>query len=299
MSEGPYWQTQKVERLSVAIISRSPASYGARRLADEIAELGAKTSWLFPELLLDQAGSQLTASPHLVINRLLGDEQALPQVLAWCSQFEVSLPAKSVVINKTAAVEQALSKSSQAKIFLSQRLPQPTTATIDGSSSVRELVAELGLPLVIKPDRGYGGEGIRLCRSRLEIRAALGALAGRDPVAQAFIAEAETTLRLLMVGGELLLAYERRAKAGDWRANVSQGASIGPCSVTAAEVNLAQRALTALGLDIGGVDLVRTGSGPLLLEVNPSPGLAGIEAVSGDNVTRKMAEAFIAAVGGD
>lgn len=110
---------------------------------------------------------------------------------------------------------------------------------------------------------------------------------------QEFVKEADgKDLRLFVLGGKVVAAMQRQAADGEFRANVHRGGRVSVVKVTQAERQMAVKATKVLGLEVAGVDIIRSSKGPLLLEVNSSPGLEGIETATGTDLARKMISAI-------
>jgi ribosomal protein S6--L-glutamate ligase len=266
-------------------------------LTEELQHRGVEVDFAEPELrILDPQFQTQTCerAPDLVLNRLLGDERGLEHVLEWCEWFERSLPPTTIVINRTSSVRIALSKRLQAVTYSTHGLPTPKTILVSRASEIDEVIAAVGLPLVVKPDIGFGGEGVIRCLRKSEVETAVANVADGIGIAQAYVEEAFRTLRLLVACDSVLASIARIAVAGDWRANVAQGASVQPHDSSDAEIHLALTAAAAVGLDVAGVDIVNVAGEPMLLEINPSPGLAGVEAGLQRNVASEIVETLIA-----
>jgi len=142
-------------------------------------------------------------------------------------------------------------------------------------------------PHVIKLNEGSQGTGVVLAEKRSASQSVIEAFRGlyANFLVQEFIAEAKgTDLRCFVVGKKVVAAMEREASPGEFRANIHRGATAKAATLSAEERRIAVRAAAALGLGVAGVDMLRSKRGPLILEVNASPGLEGIEAASGVDV---------------
>lgn len=197
------------------------------------------------------------------------------------------------VLNPAFSVRVALSKRMQADRYCEHGLPVPETLLVGAGSDSCEIVKCLGLPVVVKPDVGLGGRGLSLCHTVDELDDALTRLGERGGVAQQFVREGAEALRVVLVRGELIASAMRIAPEGEWLANVMQGARCVPFPVDNSTLDLARSAMDALGLSVAGVDVILTSSGPILLECNQSPGLAGVQTVSNFDVAARMAKAMI------
>jgi ribosomal protein S6--L-glutamate ligase len=159
----------------------------------------------------------------------------------------------------------------------------------DDTTDVLEMLGEP--PHVIKLNEGSQGTGVVLAEKRSASQSVVEAFRGlyANFLVQEFIAEAKgSDLRCFVVGGQVVAAMQREAVPGEFRANLHRGGTAVAAKLTAAERRIAVSAAQALGLGIAGVDLLRSHRGPLVLEVNASPGLEGIEAATRVNVSEHI-----------
>jgi ribosomal protein S6--L-glutamate ligase len=148
-------------------------------------------------------------------------------------------------------------------------------------------------PHVIKLNEGAQGQGVLLAEKRSSAQGMIEAFRGlyANFLVQEFIREAGgADLRCFVVGGQVVAAMERQAAEGDFRANIHRGGSAVAAELTAQEADVAVRAAHVIGLGLAGVDLLRSNRGPLVLEVNSSPGLEGIEAATGIDIAGAIVE---------
>jgi ribosomal protein S6--L-glutamate ligase len=175
------------------------------------------------------------------------------------------------------------------QILASHGLQMPATVFGDNPDDTTDLLAMLGdPPHVIKLNEGSQGTGVVLAEKRSASQSVIEAFRGlyANFLVQEFIAEANgSDLRCFVVGNKVVAAMQRDATPGEFRANLHRGGTASKATLSVQEKRIAVRAAQALGLGIAGVDLLRSDRGPLLLEVNASPGLEGIEAASGVDVS--------------
>lgn len=164
----------------------------------------------------------------------------------------------------------------------------PKTVYIGFGQDVKKAIEYVGgLPVIIKVNESTHGNGVILAetmRTATNIIETFQCLKERIMI-QEFIKESKgEDIRALVVAGKVVAAMKRSAKAGDFRSNLHQGASAEAVRLNAREKELAVRATQIMGLDVAGVDLLRSKRGPLILEINASPGLEGIETITGIDV---------------
>ena len=164
----------------------------------------------------------------------------------------------------------------------------PVTVFGDNPDDTGDLLAMLGPPPhVVKLNEGTQGNGVMLTEKLSASRGAIETLRGlyANFLVQEFIAEAKgADLRCFVVGDRVVAAMRRQAPKGDFRSNLHRGGTAKAVRATRAEMETAVRAAKILGLGVAGVDLIRSKRGPLVLEVNSSPGLEGIEEATGVDV---------------
>ena len=177
-------------------------------------------------------------------------------------------------------------------------LPVPATTLLSRHPHLERAVRHVGgYPFVVKPLSGTQGQGVELVRDATAARKLLARLAAahQGAMARAFIGEAAgSDVRVVVCGGRVVAAIVREAQPGEFRSNLHLGGSARPVVLSEREASLAVRAARALGLGIAGVDLLRTARGPLVLEVNASPGLAGVEGATGIDVAGAMIDHVLA-----
>lgn len=205
----------------------------------------------------------------------------------------------SRVVNPPAAVALAGAKFEAAAVLVAAGLPVPAQVLIPGNPSPQTIVdhAQLSWPRVLKANRGMGGESVWRVEGAAEL---LEHAADPGGPTQPWLVQqyrpdaAGTDVRVVVTAGRVAAAMERRAASpGEFRANLAQGGSGHPTPLTDEEGSVALRATAALGLAVAGVDLLRTNDGPLLLEVNPNPGLAGVAQIAGPSIYREVADAVV------
>jgi ribosomal protein S6--L-glutamate ligase len=166
----------------------------------------------------------------------------------------------------------------------------PMVAGADPETLADASVNHLGLPVVVKQRRSRMGVGVILCATFDHLEAVLDSLwrLGDEIVVQRYLPGGETSYRLLVVGKEVVAAARLEAADGDWRSNAARGGLPRAYTPRSEEVALAVAAAEAVGLGQCGVDLVMGEAGPIVLEVNPTPGFLHLEAATGIDVARTM-----------
>ncbi|MCA1935250.1 MAG: 30S ribosomal protein S6--L-glutamate ligase [Asticcacaulis sp.] len=205
--------------------------------------------------------------------------------LAVVRQFETT---GAYCLNRSSAISASRDKLHALQVLARKGIPMPVTAFAKSPKDT-DFVVQLvgGAPLVIKLTKGAQGRGVVLADTHLAAASVISAFRDLDAelLTQEFIREADgEDLRCLVIGSKVVAAMKRKAKIGDFRANLHQGGKALSVEITPEEADIAVKAARALGLQVAGVDILRSHSGPKVLEVNSSPGLQGIEKASGVDV---------------
>ena len=198
----------------------------------------------------------------------------------------------------TAVSSQALMRSRDKlrslQILARAGLGVPKSVFTNYSRDVNEVIKAVGgVPLVVKLLEGTQGLGVVLAENRNAAASVIEAFNGLKAriIVQEFIAEAHgSDLRVLVVDGKVIGAMKRKAINGEFRSNLHRGGTAELVTLSPEEEETAVKAAAAMGLGIAGVDLLQSDRGPLIIEVNSSPGLEGIEAATGKNIAGRIIE---------
>lgn len=175
------------------------------------------------------------------------------------------------------------------KLLLSRaKIPTPRSTIVRDVSTVPTEAQKIGFPIIAKTPNGSGGRGIFLSENLETLIPIVDYLTASQKVPvllEEFIKEAKgKDLRIFVAGDKIIAAMEREAKIGDIRSNIHAGGIGRPVELTAEEEKMAICATKAVGLEIAGVDLIRSNRGPLIIEVNARPGFEGLEQATGVDV---------------
>jgi ribosomal protein S6--L-glutamate ligase len=195
-------------------------------------------------------------------------------------------------VNASEAIARSRDKLRCLQLLSAKRIGLPVTsfayspADIPGAIDLVE-----GAPLVVKLIEGTQGVGVILAETEKVAETVMEAFRGQETnvLAQEYIAEAQgCDVRCFIVGGKVVAAMERQAAEGDFRSNLHRGGTSRRATLAPHERRVAIKAAAAMGLSVAGVDMLRSRRGPLVIEVNSSPGLEGIESTSGIDVAEKV-----------
>jgi RimK family alpha-L-glutamate ligase len=200
--------------------------------------------------------------------------------------LETLVDAGATAPNPPAAIRVGRDHWCTARMLAAAGLPVPTTlAGADPEQLAAASEEVVGYPLVVKQRRSRMGVGVIRCAARDQLEAVLDSLwrTGDELIVQQYVESGGASLRLLVVGAEVVAAARLRAPDGDWRSNAARGGVAEAYRPTDAEERLARAAAHAVGLELCGVDLL-PGASTLIAELNPTPGFLHLEAATGVDV---------------
>lgn len=282
--------------MKIGIITREPG-YSVRRLREEAKKRGHKVRTIrFPECYVEIQQDKPSVSYRG--NDLDDFDAIIPRIMpgmtgygtAIIRQFEmmgVYTPVRSIAINRSRDKLRSIQLLSKAGVGI------PKTVFSRETSDIDDLLDHVGTPVIIKLASGTQGNGVVLAETRKVARSVIQAFYVNDTsfLIQEFIAEsAGTDIRAFVVGNQVVASMQRQSLDDDFRSNIHQGGTGTAIKLTDEEKKVALKAAKSMGLAICGVDLMRSNRGPLVLEVNSSPGLEGIETVTGRNIAGKIIE---------
>jgi len=279
-------------RLKIGVLSLNPKLYSTQRLAEAGRQRGHDVKIInYLRCYMD-----ITARRPMVIyqgNPLRDFDAIIPRIGASRSFYGTAVVRQFEMMNVfTAADSQAISRSRDKlrslQILATAGVDMPVTSFAhhtEDSSDLIEIVG--GAPLVIKLLEGTQGLGVVLAETKKAAQSVIEAFRGLDAniLVQEFIKESKgEDIRAFVVGRRVVAAMRRQGPPGEFRSNLHRGGIGEGIKLTPAERKTAIKAASTLGLKIAGVDMVRSHRGPLVLEVNSSPGLQGIEIASSEDV---------------
>jgi ribosomal protein S6--L-glutamate ligase len=278
--------------MKIAILSRNAKLHSTVRLVEAARERGHRVR------VLDPLRCYMRIKPGAFAIRYKGRDLAnydaiIPRIgasvtfygTAVLRQFEM----RGVFTpNPSDAILRARDKLRCLQLLAREKIGLPVTVFGDYPDDTADLLRMLGRPPhVIKLNEGAQGQGVLLAEKQAVSQSVIEAFRGlyANFIVQEFISEARgADIRCFVVGGRVVAAMRRQAGRGEFRSNLHRGGRASAVKPSPAEVDVALRAARTLGLNIAGVDLLRSRRGPLVLEVNSSPGLEGIEAATGIDV---------------
>ena len=278
--------------MKIAILSRNASLYSTSRLVDAARSRGHSVRVLDPlrcYMRLSSNGFDM----HYKGRPLSGFDAVIPRIGSSITFYGTAVLRQFEMMgvytpNSSDAVLRSRDKLRSLQLLARQGIDLPMTVFGDYPDDTADLLQMLGdPPHVIKLNEGTQGQGVLLAEKRSASQGMIEAFRGlyANFVVQEFIGEAGGgDLRCFVVGNRIAAAMHRQAPEGDFRANLHRGGSAAPVTLSAQETEVALRAAAIMGLGVAGVDLLRSRRGPLVLEVNSSPGLEGIEEATGIDI---------------
>ena len=290
--------------MKIAILSRNARLYSTKRLVEAARSRGHSARVLDPlRCYMRIAAGKFEM--HYQGRVLHGIDAVIPRIGASITFYGTAVVRQFEMMgvhtpNSSDAILRARDKLRSLQLLARERIGLPTTAFGDNPDDTADLLAMLGEPPhVIKLNEGAQGQGVMLAEKRAAAQGMIEAFRSlyANFIVQEFIREADgADLRCFVVGERVVAAMRRQAPEGDFRANIHRGGSASSVELSVEEASTAVRAAQVMGLGIAGVDLLRSHRGPLVLEINSSPGLEGIEGASGVDVAGSIIEHLQTAV---
>ena len=284
--------------MKIAILSRDATLYSSVRLMEAATARGHEVRVLDPTHCYMNITSR-KPSIHYQGEILLGYDAVIPRIgpsitfygTAVLRQFEVM---NIFCLNNSAAIARSRDKMASSQLLARKGIDLPITAFAHNPDNIEDLISEVGgAPLVIKLVEGSQGIGVVLAETDNAARSVIQAFMGLNAniMVQEFIKEAKgSDIRCFVIGDKVVAAIKRQSQEGEFRSNLHRGGTASLERLTPLERATAVRAAKVMGLNVCGVDLLRSDRGPLVMEVNSSPGLEGIEKASTKDIASLMIE---------
>src|SRR5690554_1902010 len=278
--------------MKIAILSRNPKLYSTSRLV-EAAEARGHEVHVLDVLRCYMNITSHNPEIHYKGEKLDGFDAVIPRIgasvtfygTAVLRQFEMM---SVYPLNESVAISRSRDKLRSLQLLSRKGIGLPRTGFAHRPDNVDDLIKNVGgAPLVIKLLEGTQGIGVVLAESKKTAESIIEAFMGLNAniLIQEYIKEAGgADIRCLVVGGKVVAAMKRQAAEGEFRSNLHRGGSAEIVRLSAAERKTAVDSAKAMGLNMCGVDILRSNQGPLVMEVNSSPGLEGIENATGKDV---------------
>ncbi|HQK39654.1 MAG TPA: 30S ribosomal protein S6--L-glutamate ligase, partial [Flavobacterium alvei] len=283
--------------IRIALLASNPELYSNKRIMEAGEMRGHEMHFLNIKecyMKLDAKTPEIHYRGGLILNQF---DAVIPRIrpsitfygCALTRQFEAM---NVFCLNSSTAITQSRDKLFSLQLLLQSGIEIPTTGFAHSPLDTDDLIKMVGgTPLIVKLLEGTQGKGVVLAETKKAAESVINAFKSLNAniLVQEFIKEANgKDLRLFVIDGKVVAAIQREALAGEFRANIHLGGTASVIKPTAEEKKIAIRAAKAMDLKVAGVDIIRSSKGPLLLEVNSSPGLEGIESATNKDIAGEM-----------
>ncbi len=282
--------------MRIALLARNPSLYSHQRLMEAARHRGHEINWVDTMKVYLKMGED---RPEM---RYKGEEMpnydaVIPRIGASITFFGTAVLRQFEVmgvypLNESVAISRSRDKLRSMQLLSRRGVKLPVTGVANGTRQTEDLIHMMGgPPLVIKLVEGTQGVGVVLGDTMPAVKSMINAFAGLEAhiLVQEFIKEAgNEDIRCLVVGEKVIASMRRKGPEGDFRSNLHRGGSAHKVKITPEERATAVKAAKVMGLNVCGVDMLRSDRGPLVMEVNSSPGLEGIEKATGLDLAEKI-----------
>jgi len=282
--------------MNIAILSRNKNLYSTNRLFNAGTKRGHRIDVIDYLRCYINIGENQTAIYY--DGKKLGRYDAvLPRIGASQTSYGTAIVRQfemigDFVINKSDAIKSSRDKLRSLQVLAKHGIDMPITGYASHTMDIHDVIEKVGkTPLIMKLLQGTQGNGMVLAETMKAAESVMNAFkqVDADILIQEFIKESSgVDIRAIVVGKKVVAAMQRVAPEGEFRSNVHRGAATKHINLTPEEEEIAIKSTKVLGLSVAGVDLMRSKRGPLVLEVNSSPGLQGIELLTGADVAGEI-----------
>jgi len=278
--------------MKIGILSRNRKLYSTKRLVEAAQERGHEVR------VIDYLKCHMNIATHrptifLGDEELTGFDAVIPRIGASHTFFGTAVVRQFEMmgvypLNESVAISRSRDKLRSTQLLARRGVGLPVTSFAHDPKATRNLIRSCGgAPLVVKLLEGTQGVGVVLAETPKAAESVIEAFRGLNAniLVQEFIKEAGgADIRCLVVDGTVVAAMKRQGKEGEFRSNLHRGGSAELIRITPEERSTAARAAKVMGLNVAGVDMLRSNHGAVIMEVNSSPGLEGIETATGKDV---------------
>ncbi len=284
--------------MKIAILSRRASLYSTRRLAEAAKQRGHEAR------IIDTLRCYMNVATHRPEVHYKGEilegyDAVIPRIGASITFYGTAVLRQFEImgvypLNESVAISRSRDKLRSLQLLSRKGIGLPVTGFAHSPDDVDDLIKMVGgAPCVIKLLEGTQGIGVVLAETQKAAESVIEAFMGlkANILVQEYIKEAGgADIRCLVVGDKVVAAMKRQAKEGEFRSNLHRGGAASLIKITPEERSAAVRAANVMGLNVAGVDILRSNHGPVVMEVNSSPGLEGIEVATGKDVAGMIIE---------
>lgn len=284
--------------MKIAILSRNKKLYSTNALYEAGLKLGHDMR-VIDYVRCHMEITSMRPAIFLGSEKLMDFDAVIPRIGATYTFFGCAVVRQFEMmgvysVNESVAISRSRDKLRSLQLLARSGIGLPVTGFAHDPRATDALIDQVGgAPLVIKLLEGTQGVGVVLAETRKAAESVIEAFRGLNAniLAQEYIKEAGgADIRCLVVGGKVVAAMKRQGKEGEFRSNLHRGGTASTVKITPEERSTAVRAAKILGLNVAGVDLLRSNHGPVVMEVNSSPGLEGIESTTNKDIAKMTIE---------
>lgn len=282
--------------MKIAMLARNPKLYSHQRLVEAAKECG-HTIDIINTLKVYMNITSHKPDLRYKGERLVGYDAVIPRIGASVTFYGMAVLRQFEMmgvwpLNESVAIGRSRDKLRCLQLLAREGLGLPVTAFAHSDDFAEDVIDIAGgAPVVIKLLEGTQGIGVVLGETRNSAKSVIEAFRGVNVniLVQEFIKEAGgSDIRCLVIGDRVVAAMKRQGAEGDFRSNLHRGGSAELIKITPEERSTVTRAAKTMGLNVCGVDILRSKHGPVIMEVNSSPGLEGIEKATGIDIAKKI-----------
>jgi ribosomal protein S6--L-glutamate ligase len=282
--------------MKIALLSRNSKLYSTRRLVEAAEERGHQIK------VIDVLRAYMSIASHKPSIHYRGEElenfdAVIPRIGASVTFYGAAVLRQFEMmdvypLNESVAITRSRDKLRSLQLLARKGIGLPVTGFASKPDDIKDMIKMVGgAPLVVKLLEGTQGIGVVLAETQKAAESVIEAFMGlkANILVQEYIREAKgADIRCFVVGGKVVASMERKAAAGEFRSNLHRGGTASLIKITPEERSTAVRAAKIMGLNVAGVDLLRSNHGPVVMEVNSSPGLEGIEQATGKDIAGQI-----------
>lgn len=287
--------------MKIAILSRGPSLYSTRRLV-EAAEQQSHDAQVINPLRCYMNITSHKPEVHYKGIRLEGFDAVIPRIGASITFYGTAVLRQFEMmgvfpLNESVAISRSRDKLRSLQLLARKGIGLPVTGFAHSPDDTQDVIKIAGgAPLVIKLLEGTQGKGVVLADTHQAAASVIESFRklSANLMVQEFIAEAKgADIRCFVIGEKVVAAMMRQAAEGEFRSNLHRGGSARSVKITPEERSTAVRSARIMGLNVAGVDILRSNHGPVVMEVNSSPGLEGIEKATGKDIAGQVIDFIV------
>jgi ribosomal protein S6--L-glutamate ligase len=282
--------------MKIALLSRNSKLYSTRRLVEAAKARGHEIQ------VIDALRAYMSIASHKPTihykgQDLDGFDAVIPRIGASITFYGAAVLRQFEMmgvypLNESVAITRSRDKLRSLQLLSRKGIGLPVTGFASKPDDIKDMIKMVGgAPLVVKLLEGTQGIGVVLAETQKAAESVIEAFMGlkTNILVQEYIKEAGgADIRCFVIGGKVVASMERKAAPGEFRSNLHRGGSAALIRITPEERSTAVRAAKIMGLNVAGVDLLRSNHGPVVMEVNSSPGLEGIETATGKDIASQI-----------